>query len=109
VRVFVLPVQPMTKLEINEWIAQQDWSLTNAAIARATGVNQMTVRRRRLNAGIANGKNGRDSKWHGVDWSQSDSVIAMARGVTRQCVNAYRKRMAPKQDAQAQPDAAPVG
>lgn len=84
----------MTQEAIKNWIAQQDWTLTNAAISRATGVNAMTVRRRRLAAGIANGKAGRSSKWDGVDWSQPDNVIAAARGVTRQCVNQYRKRRA---------------
>lgn len=95
----------MKHTEIAEWVAAQDWSLRDVEIARLTGVNPMTVRLRRLKAGIPLGKRtltSKPSKWSGVDWSKSNAEIAAERGVSRQCVSLYRKRFA----AQAQEEGA---
>lgn len=83
----------MTQQQIKQWVSEQDWTLRDAEIARINGVNQTVVRNRRRKAGIPKGCiSTRKSKWDDVDWSQSDNAIAALRGVSRQCVNFYRKR-----------------
>lgn len=83
----------MTQQQIKQWVSEQDWTLRDAEIARMTGLSQTVVRNRRRRAGIEKGSiSKRKSKWQDVDWSQSDNAIATSRGVTRQCVNAYRQR-----------------
>jgi hypothetical protein len=81
--------------DIKKWVAEQNWNLRDAEIARQTGLSHTTVRQRRMQAGIPKGKKSllvRSSAWDGVDWTQGDSVIAKSRGVSRQCVNQYRKK-----------------
>jgi len=84
----------MTQEQIKQWVSEQDWTLRDAEIARLTGLSHTVVRNRRRKAGIAKGSvSKRKSKWDDVDWSKSDIEIAHDRCVTRQCVNAYRKRL----------------
>jgi hypothetical protein len=81
--------------DIKKWVAEQNWNLRDAEIARQTGLSHTTVRQRRMQAGIPKGKKSllvRSSTWDDVDWTQGDSVIAKSRGVSRQCVNQYRKK-----------------
>lgn len=87
----------MTHEDIKQWVAAQDWNLRDSEIARQTGVPYGVVRKRRMTAGIARGKTSllvRRSTWDNVDWTRSNKEICAERGVSRQCVSAYRKRFA---------------
>jgi hypothetical protein len=87
----------MTHEDITQWVAAQDWNLRDAEISRQSGVPYAVVRQRRMKAGIPRGRTSllvRRSTWDNVDWSRSNKEIGAERGVSRQCVSAYRKRFA---------------
>jgi hypothetical protein len=72
---------PMTQKYIKEWVASQDWSKSDAEIARINGISYSTVRSRRVNAGIIKEKSEPPNWALNQDWSLCDAKIARQHGI----------------------------
>ena len=79
------------------WIKRADWTLQNIEIARHFNVSPSSVSHARKRYGFpqpASKNKGRGRKamdWGSVDWSYSDSGIALSLGCSRQSVHRARK------------------
>ena len=96
----------MGKISDSEWDEKisslpPNLSLNQAAKQLNTGLNKSTVMRRLRSANYKywDGRSAAqeiDPKWRSADWSKGDAELAALLGVSKQRVNAMRKRQTDK-------------